>query len=301
MIHSANLQRLFGSQDYCECAHGASLYGPAAYLADLLQMLARGAKVNGKTALDVLLDRRPDLAEIDLTGDNTDITLPYIDLVLEILESPDWEAGLGFRINRNSSFDSSLDSGVLPQVLALDIASWGFKLSENLSIGRGGQVANSAGVLFNSWSIRDMQSGLKLQLIGAVYTAYRLRVNPQSVAGASKSYQPWSKLVSSTVRSVSEARFPWTLPYGDVRDEANTWLGYLGESRSGIMQAMAFDRWNDIDSACEFLNISPAERTIFASAPVAKHADWGFPAAAGQIVYDQSAASTEAPRTGMCC
>ena len=51
-------------------------------------MLSRSGKFNGKTALQVLLQRRPDIAEIDLSGDNTDITLPYIDLVLEIIEQP---------------------------------------------------------------------------------------------------------------------------------------------------------------------------------------------------------------------
>jgi hypothetical protein len=82
-----NLTSLFGSQSFCACAHCRSVYSPAAYLVDLLQFL-RPKVVAGKQlpALDVLLKRRPDLAHIPLTCDNTNLPLPYTDLVAEILE-----------------------------------------------------------------------------------------------------------------------------------------------------------------------------------------------------------------------
>ena len=41
----------------------------------------------GKPVLDVLFSRRPDLANLELTCGNTNSILPYIDLVLEILEN----------------------------------------------------------------------------------------------------------------------------------------------------------------------------------------------------------------------
>lgn len=302
LTKSANFQRLFGSQDYCECSHGASLYGPAAYLADLLHMLARGPRVNGKTALDVLLDRRPDLADIDLTGDNANIALPYIDLVLEILESPDWEgnlAGSGFRVARTSDFDRSLDSGILPPALALDISSYGISLSDNVSVTRGGKVINSAGVMLDSWLIRDQQSGIKLRLIGAVYTAYRLQANLQSIKGASKSSQPWSSRLSATVLNISQAHFPWTLPYDGIRDQSNTWLKHLGVSRADAMQMLlSGGSWNNIDIACEYLNISPAERKIFTLPPLEGYKDWGFSMAvlpATAKIYDPIAGVDRIP------
>src|SRR4029078_10721107 len=137
IVRRANLQQLFGNQDYCECAHGASLYGAAAYLADLLRMLGSAPQTDGKTPLDVLLARRPDLAEVDLTRDNTDITLPYIDLVLETLEQPDWMGGNGFRVRRggtrqnpNNNFDAQLDQGIVPAGLAEDLAYLDLPLGE---------------------------------------------------------------------------------------------------------------------------------------------------------------------------
>ncbi|WP_437597402.1 neuraminidase-like domain-containing protein [Sorangium sp. So ce590] len=93
---------LFGSTDACACAHCASVYGPAAYLVDLLRFLDRYySKVTKSgstkwTAKELLLGsapgntpvnagRRPDIGRIDLTCQNADTPLPYVDLVNEIL------------------------------------------------------------------------------------------------------------------------------------------------------------------------------------------------------------------------
>lgn len=79
---------LFGSLDLCQCAHCNSVYSPAAYLVDVLHFLMdRPTIEGGQNALDVLFDRRPDLGEIELNCQNTNTMLPYVDLVLEILET----------------------------------------------------------------------------------------------------------------------------------------------------------------------------------------------------------------------
>jgi hypothetical protein len=104
-----SLKELFGTGVLCDCGHCGSVYSPAAYLVDLLRYLddpmrlarardaaeeARGARNQPARAerlrykpLDVLLARRPDLAEIPLTCENTLTPLPYIDLVNEVLEA----------------------------------------------------------------------------------------------------------------------------------------------------------------------------------------------------------------------
>lgn len=78
----AEWRTLFGSLDSCVCCHCESLYSPSAYLVDTLRFLrsntaAHDALVNG---------RRPDIKNIELTCDNSDIPLPYIDIVNELLE-----------------------------------------------------------------------------------------------------------------------------------------------------------------------------------------------------------------------
>lgn len=97
-----NLETLFGSLDACACEHCQSLYGPAAYLADVLRFLdAHPAEVSGQTVRDVLFARRPDLGNLKLDCDNTNIALPYVDLVCELLEAAvapsQLTAGFGFQ------------------------------------------------------------------------------------------------------------------------------------------------------------------------------------------------------------
>lgn len=83
-----DLELLFGPLDACDCPHCASVYGPAAYLADVYRFLdSHAASAGGGTVLDVLRARRPDLTKVKLDCPNTETPLPVIDLVNEVLES----------------------------------------------------------------------------------------------------------------------------------------------------------------------------------------------------------------------
>jgi hypothetical protein len=83
------MEQLFGSQDFCECDHCRSVLGPAAYLVDLLHFLdppADSLPAGATAPFEILDQRRPDLAELPLTCENTNTVMPYVDLVNEILE-----------------------------------------------------------------------------------------------------------------------------------------------------------------------------------------------------------------------
>lgn len=87
-------QTLFGSLSFCACEECRSVYSPAAYLIDLLQFLKQqpvtdpdGTVRDDKTALDVLFENRGDIGDIELSCDNTNTEMPYIDLVNEVLEN----------------------------------------------------------------------------------------------------------------------------------------------------------------------------------------------------------------------
>jgi hypothetical protein len=73
-------QKLFGSPDSCACEDCASVHGAAAYFVDALHFL------NDRGVGATLFKRRPDLGDIELSCENTDTTLPIVDLVNEILE-----------------------------------------------------------------------------------------------------------------------------------------------------------------------------------------------------------------------
>lgn len=75
-----NLTTLFGNADFCACAHCQSVYGPAAYLADLLHWMR-----SDLGAYDELVARRPDIPKILLNCANANVAMPYIDIVNEVL------------------------------------------------------------------------------------------------------------------------------------------------------------------------------------------------------------------------
>ena len=84
----SNYAELFGRFDLCECEHCRSVYSPAAYLVDLLHFLDPDWWfLSGAKPIEFLFARRPDLQHIELTCENTNTRIPYIDLVNEILET----------------------------------------------------------------------------------------------------------------------------------------------------------------------------------------------------------------------
>lgn len=82
-------QELFGTLSYCNCTLCRSIFGPAAYFVDLMRFV--DTYITENTTNDIhetlqLKNRRPDLWEIPLDCKNTNTLMPYLDLVLEVLE-----------------------------------------------------------------------------------------------------------------------------------------------------------------------------------------------------------------------
>ena len=83
----ADIETLFGSEDFCACEHCRSVLSPSAYLVDQLIFLNNALAKDGNTALEKFFNRRPDIGNIDLTCKNSMTPMPYIDLVNETLEN----------------------------------------------------------------------------------------------------------------------------------------------------------------------------------------------------------------------
>ncbi|MBO9700909.1 MAG: hypothetical protein J7604_11920 [Sporocytophaga sp.] len=82
-VSAPTLRTMFGTLDSCECEHCTSVFSPAAYYTDILNFLySRTPDVYNE-----LIRRRPDLVHIELTCENTNTPLPYVDLVNELLEN----------------------------------------------------------------------------------------------------------------------------------------------------------------------------------------------------------------------
>ncbi len=85
-VAAATLEGLFGSLDTCGCDDCESILSPAAYLVDLLHYIDQPATASGANPQTILFGRRPDLQYLPLTCENTNVALPYIDVVNETLE-----------------------------------------------------------------------------------------------------------------------------------------------------------------------------------------------------------------------
>ena len=102
--HLPTMESLFGAMDFCDCDDCRSVLSPAAYLVDLFAFLDPsdldwtfftdqwavrhgGEPYPYDKPFDELNARRPDLAMLQLSCENTSSELPVIDIVNEILES----------------------------------------------------------------------------------------------------------------------------------------------------------------------------------------------------------------------
>ncbi|WP_367025571.1 neuraminidase-like domain-containing protein [Methylococcus sp. ANG] len=88
-----NWNNLFQAGDICHCEHCRSALSPAAYFTDLLMYLRDRSSLRAKagggfhSVRDILFDRRPDLGYLELNCENALTTLPYVDVVCEVLEA----------------------------------------------------------------------------------------------------------------------------------------------------------------------------------------------------------------------
>jgi hypothetical protein len=74
-------QEMLGDLDYLDCDHCQSILSPSAYFVDLMRV------VDEYIPHSTLDDRRPDLAQIDLTGEKTYSLVPSLHIINTILES----------------------------------------------------------------------------------------------------------------------------------------------------------------------------------------------------------------------
>jgi len=285
---------MFGHADGCACEHCEALTGPAAYLVDVLQFLKNRKTRLGDPTLKVLCapGRRLDLTEIELSCENTDTILPYVDLVNEILEDavapppPFTPASFAGPIVLTPGTDRLPDPlrKTINQALSLS-ADDPFAISasatlQSLTDGKPWAAATPA------WRIED---DLATYAIGAN------PINSLTIASRSRQTRGSSseRLVSpqyinhAAYAKLSKAVYPWTLPYDQPRTEARAVLGKLETTLADVMEAFAP---GDVDTvrnsmsiALERLGLSPDDAIIVAwdanPPPTDPWRYWGFSAA----------------------
>lgn len=280
--------RLFGLLDMCDCDHCRSVYSPAAYLVDILHFLNKRtlydlsegaikrnafneiieAPETGKFVSDVLFKRRADIADIELTCENTNTPLPYVDLVNEILEDyvappPDF---VPMSFTPIAPLVNDLNQHKIPPQLASTF-------TENATVEV--KIEGELWAVHTSeftYSIRKLESDGLLRILTrsrqTIGTLGELTANPQY-------------LNPEAYGTLAQQVFPLTLPFDLWQRQTQVYLEHLGTQRDHMMRTFLpgtqLARLNDTNTAIAYLNLTTVDVTIFdGSSSVNDWEQWGF-------------------------
>jgi len=200
-------QDLFGSLDYCGCPECRSIFGPAAYLVDLLRIIDECVTQPNASTIDpafLFAARRADIGNIPLTCDRTNTSVPYLQIVNERLL--DYAQHALELASRDQVLEQLATAIVYPQALPFNAPL------DQISV-----LLDKIGVSF-----------------GAILAAWK--VDPRTVAARSLGLSPEQlKIVVTPLKTAADIA-----PYYNVTDaerllailrDANTfmdkmWMGY---------------------------------------------------------------------------
>lgn len=305
-----DLDTLFGHTDFCQCDECRSVYGPAAYLTDILHYLENRvssiacAPGENASAAEVLFRRRADLADIDLNCDNAMVAFPYIDIANEIME--DYIAAPVVTIN--SSFLPKLvagpiDAGMLGAITTAFQTSGQTNIASALTAGA--QVAakysmerlldDDTCVTLDHWIIRDQFVVLKATDQGAAIGVQLLHETllSQDEINANPEYVnigTYNNVLKSDKR-------PFTLPFDLFETEGELYLSKLGTAKPDLIDIFRAEHQpavapsaatqSDLDRAFAYLKVNQAERTlIFQADAPNQNLYWGALSAGASVELD---------------
>lgn len=248
-----DLSTLFGSMDMCQCEGCRAVDGPAAYLVDILHFLRDRLLIdtitrnpNGSiksvtyktrlvhesretlTAKDILFDRRGDIGAIELTCENTNTPVPYIDLCIEILEEA---------VAPSPVFNSFyLPAQAVTDMDAGQIGTWKSQfrpsLTDNakLTILKRGQI----------WSIdeQDFTYAIAIDDTSQPFVSTRSRQTKGTAAerAANPQYQN-----AAAYSSLAAMVYPVALPFAMWSETIRSYLAHIGVQRYQLMEVLSKD------------------------------------------------------------
>ncbi len=261
-----DLETLFGSLDLCACSECRSVFSPAAYLAELLAFLherpivRNGLPTNGR---DILFGRRRDLGDIELTCVNTNVPLPYVDIVNELLEDAvaqftefDLAGGLAVDLDTRT-FSPAVRAAFAAHGIALDVTRTRVVV-----------VAASSRWFVSDHSVLypvEKQANGSLRVTSAAYqtdaSAAALAANPQHQN-------------DEAYEQLRGAIFPWSLPFDLPWEESRAYLSHLRIGREELVEDFASaaraEALTNLDLATETLGMLPLERDLIVGGRAAR-------------------------------
>ncbi|WP_212004534.1 neuraminidase-like domain-containing protein [Chitinophaga sp. HK235] len=268
-----NLSTLFGSMDYCECKECRSVYSTAAHYVDILRFLnereTNGSSIHrGKKVKQVLLERRPDLGEIELSCENTNTPLPYIDLVNEVLED-----AVQPPVPIVLDSPALLVAGVISPALREAMKAKGITISAEAEI--------AAPDSRHRWTIRDTNHSYQASV--ADNHIHILSTRQTHLSQAALKANPEYTNIAAYNKLATQV-YPLTLPFNLWSLQSTLWLQQMGTEPSvlwKLFQQQTEEGDNssstpsdtEIDSA--YLNMTTMERDIITDT-VASKEPWEF-------------------------
>ncbi len=245
-----NLNTLFGNLNYCACEQCLSVYSPAAYYTDILNFLRLGQpSASLPNVYKELMRRRPDLEHIDMTCKNTNTLIPYIDLVIELLERIILK-----RYDGNPPFfipDSYQTSGTVKELAAYPEHVY--------------KEFDTVGGIY-TWEYLD-------------YEFYKLVYDPPPGV---------APLPTVSISNLTTAVFPFNLPFSLPAEETRAYLKHLGYSRYELMKMYqpysSPTGLTDFDIYSELLGITSAEAAIITDSHSLSADTWLFYGFSGSTV-----------------
>ena len=265
-----NLKTLFQLADACFCEECRSVHSAAAYLADTLQFLKNRLVTDKdspglvlKVAKEVLFGRRPDLGDLDLSCENTNTPLPYIDLVCELLEeavAPD--PGLAFAGSVTTGVDP-VDTVSAVLLSALQGQGWPFTA---------GALVYEAD-LSGARVVRDKDISAKLVPDGGGWLVYRLR---QTVGSAAELAAAPQYVNAAAYATLAASNFAFALPFDLSHQETRSYFEQFDIERAELMRTLQVPAGpSDFVIAAEELGLSEAQRQLIVTAnPAAQAQIW---------------------------
>ncbi len=250
-----NLSALFGSLDYCSCRHCRSVYGPAAHFVDVLRFLeerdANGTVATnlggnlGRSVREALFARRPDLGDVELSCQNTNTPLPYIDLVNEILED----------------IVATPPVPTIPGALAASLGAGPVAVSVRDAIRAVGLDVDDTATAYDpdsrgEWIVRDELRSYRLRSAGGVL---QVRLTRQTHLSAEELRATPEYINPAAYDRLEQAVFPLGLPYNLAQRRGRAYLAGMGLPEPEFLERFQNDQRRIASSQ---LNLSTRERAI---------------------------------------
>jgi hypothetical protein len=276
---------LFGSLNQCACKECQTILSPGAYMVDLLEFVDGAPK-------RTLFDRRPDLEDIEITCTNTNTTLPYIDLVNEVLEAIveplRFVLSFGAGVDVEQVLDQASGKGapeeVEPAFEQVDgaLAAQGYMLTERAVVKTGaadGQNGREWVVEDDAWRFSIRQTGT------AVFTVFPSRQT--SANNDSLEVFPEHVNVKAYENKLSQALFPFNLPLEFGREESEIFLGAKNALRHRLLEAFTTktseQKREDVAVALAYLKLTSNEAAAILGQITPIYLLWGFTSATPSI------------------